>query len=178
MEKIGYDEIKNMKDITNKLLKRDVSESDKNKILNRYSLLNEQVSNSSDEVTNNSDLSRTYRISGGLISIHSSESKNLKLTGDDKTAFLETMDGFVEEVSDLVDFDVLNVYDSYVEWGGKIIDMDMTFYYTVGKDSAVYLNGDMIRVDDNFVEFIDKIKTNYDKFRAVWSGVLASRKKT
>jgi hypothetical protein len=36
----------------------------------------------------------------------------------------------------------------------------------------------MIKVDDEFVEFINKLKSYYLKFRTKWAKVIATRKKT
>ena len=63
-----------------------------------------------------------YRVSGGILVLHGSDKTDLELTTDEKIAFQETMDEFVSEVSDLVDFNRLNVYPRNVEWSGKIID--------------------------------------------------------
>jgi hypothetical protein len=88
------------------------------------------------------------------------------------------MDEFVEEVSDLADFDRLNVYKENVEWSGKIIDFDLQFYFTIGENNGVYLNGDMIKIDENLTELINKIQVYYEKFKSKWAKILASRKKT
>ena len=121
---------------------------------------------------------KKYRISGGILSIHGDNSTETALTTDDKIAFQETMDEFVNEVSDLVDFNKLNVYPNNVEWSGKIIDFDIEFFFSIGEDGGMYINGDMIKADENFVEMINKLKTYYDKFKSKWAKVLASRKKT
>ena len=119
-----------------------------------------------------------YRISGGILVLHGSEKTDLELTTDEKIAFQETMDEFVSEVSDLVDFNRLNVYPRNVEWSGKIIDFDIQFYYTIGEENGVYIEGDMIKTDDKFLEMVGKLKSYYEKFKSKWAKVLASRKKT
>jgi hypothetical protein len=68
------------------------------------------------------DKTQAYRVSGGILKMHGKDQKELELTTDEKVAFQETMDEFVSEVSDLVDFGPLNVYKNSVEWSGKIID--------------------------------------------------------
>ena len=88
------------------------------------------------------------------------------------------MDEFVEEVSDLVDFNELNVYPNNVEWSGKIIDYDLDFVFSIGESNGVYINADMVKVNDDFLDFINKLKQYYDKFKSKWAKVLASRKKT
>jgi hypothetical protein len=93
-------------------------------------------------------------------------------------AFQETMDEFVSEVSDLVDFNKLNVYSKNVEWSGKIIDFEIEFFYSIGEENGVYIQGDMIKTDEKFLDMVNKLKVYYDKFKSKWAKVLASRKKT
>lgn len=125
-----------------------------------------------------SDKSQAYRISGGIMVLHGKDEHDTDITTDDKIAFQETMDEFVEEVSDLVDFNELNVYPNNVEWSGKVIDYDLEFVFSIGETNGVYINGKMMKVSDDFLDFITKLKQYYDKFKSKWAKVLASRKKT
>ena len=131
-----------------------------------------------DETESKEDKKQGYRISGGILVLHGKEQTDLELTTDEKLAFQETMDEFVEEVSNLVDFNKLNVYQNNVEWSGKIIDFDVEFFFSIGEENGLYLNGEMIRIDDKFLELITKLKTFYDKFKNKWASIISSRKKT
>jgi hypothetical protein len=124
------------------------------------------------------DKSQKYRISGGILKLHGKDRSDLDVTTDEKIAFQETMDEFVEEVSDLVDFDTLNVYKNSVEWSGKLIDEDIEFIFTIGEDSGIYINGNMIKVDSEFLTMVNKLQQFYQKFKSKWGKVLANRKKT
>ena len=93
----------------------------------------------SGEKTSPKDKVQKYRISGGILALHGKDRSNLDITSDDKIAFQETMDEFVTEVSDLVDFNTLNVYQNNVEWSGKLIDEDIEFIFTIGEDSGIYI---------------------------------------
>jgi len=121
---------------------------------------------------------KTYRISGGLITIHSKDSKNLQLTTEDKKAFQESMDEFVSEVAELVDFNKLNLYENNAEWSGKINELDIDFFFSIAETDGVYINGTMIRLDSNFLEIVNKLQSYYEKFKTKWSKVIAVRKKT
>ena len=110
--------------------------------------------------------------------LHGKDRSDLDITTDEKVAFQETMDEFVEEVSDLVDFNTLNVYKNSVEWSGKLIDEDIDFIFTIGEDSGIYINGEMIKVDQEFLDLINKLQQFYQKFKSKWGKVLANRKKT
>ena len=131
-----------------------------------------------EEVSSVKDKTQKYRISGGILALHGKNKTNTDITTDDKLAFQETMDEFVEEVSDLVDFNTLNVYPNNVDWSGKIIDKDIDFTFTIGEISGTYINGDMLKVDEDFLELINKLQQYYQKFKSKWSRILASRKKT
>jgi hypothetical protein len=131
-----------------------------------------------DEQPTQEDKVQKYRISGGILALHGKDKSDLDITTDDKVAFQETMDEFVEEVSDLVDFNVLNVYPNNVEWSGKVIDEDLEFIFTIGEDSGIYINGQMVKVDQEFLDMINKLQQFYQKFKSKWGKVLASRKKT
>lgn len=124
------------------------------------------------------DKNKSYRVSGGVITLHGKDKTDLELSTDEKMSFQETMDDFVEEVSDLSDFGVLNLYPENVDWSGRIIDEDIEFYFSIGEKNGVYINGDMIQLDEELVELINKLTSFYDKFKSKWAKVLAQRKKT
>ena len=190
----SHDEIKNLLKASRKLLNNETINED---IRRQYGVLTEQgVDMTDDNVTkklnitqsvedkiednteSSKDKTQGYRISGGVLVLHGKTQTELELTTDEKNAFQETMDEFVTEVSDLVDFNKLNVFPNNVEWSGKIIDFDIEFFFTIGEENGVYINGQMIKVDDKFLDMVNKLKTFYEKFKSKWAKIMASRKKT
>jgi hypothetical protein len=143
-----------------------------------YETANTGIEDGDDIETSPRDKQQKYRISGGILALHGKDRNDLDITSDEKLAFQETMDEFVEEVSDLVDFNTLNVYPNNVEWSGKLIDEDIDFIFTIGEDSGVYINGQMIKMDEDFMTTINKLQQYYQKFKSKWGRVLANRKKT
>lgn len=131
-----------------------------------------------DEEESGDDKTQGYRISGGILVLHGKEQTNLELTTDEKITFQETMDDFINEVSDIVDFNRLNVYSNNVEWSGKLIEYDIEFFFSIGEENGVYINGEMLKTDGNFLELVNKLKTYYEKFKSKWAKILSSRKKT
>lgn len=120
-----------------------------------------------------------YKISGGIFVLHGDTRAEVdNITTDDKSSFQETMDEFVEEVSDLVDFDELHLYKNSVEWGGRLIDDNITFLYTIGENGGVYISADIVKIDEDFLNIITKLEQYYQKFKSKWSKMLAIRKKT
>jgi len=198
----SHDEIKKLLRASREMLSNSNVIDETNRIKNQYGILTEQGLNLvggenvtkkinvaksvEDDIENDEeekdpsakDKKQAYRISGGILVLHGKDSSDLELTTDEKIAFQETMDEFVTEVSDLVDFNKLNVYTNNVEWSGKIIDFDIEFFYSIGEENGIYLNGEMIKTDEKFLELITKLKTYYEKFKSKWAKILASRKKT
>jgi hypothetical protein len=179
-----YDQIKNLLD-KSRLLKEQVSIKRDNLGKSIQDKINQdvdseyEVADNGDEVEESpDDKVQKYRISGGIISLHGKDKSDVEITSEEKLAFQETMDEFVEEVSDLVDFNELNVYTNSVEWSGKIIDEDIDFILTIGEDSGIYMDGKSVKVDQDFLTMINKLQQFYEKFKSKWSKVLAMRKKT
>ena len=202
----SHDEIKRLLKASRTLLSNDKINEDYNGIRGKYNIINEQSNvtqrydvaksiedeivddeedeyetaetNDDEDEETSDDKKQGYRISGGILVLHGKEQTDLELTTDEKTAFQETMDEFVNEVSDLVDFNKLNVYQKNVEWSGKIIDYDIDFFFSIGEENGVYVNSEMVKVDAEFLEFLNKLQTYYEKFKSKWSKVLANRKRT
>ena len=196
-----HDDIKKLLRASRNMLSTPDTIKEENNIRSRYNLINEQgidltqpdiltkadpaksvedsIEDSQDEKEQSSkDKKQGYRISGGILVLHGKNQTELELTTDEKIAFQETMDEFVSEVSDLTEFNKLNIYPNNVEWSGKIIDFDIEFFISIGEENGIYLNGDMMKVDDKFVELLNKLKTYYEKFKSKWAMILSSRKKT
>lgn len=196
----SHDEIKNLLKASRTMLSNSETLKESISIKKQYGILTEQdvnmtsgditkkmnigdeietaINYDNDEKTPEKDKSQGYRISGGILVLHGKTQTELELTTDEKIAFQETMDEFVTEVSDLVDFNKLNVYPNNIEWSGKIIDFDVEFTYSIGEENGIYIDGEMMKMDDKFIEFVTKLKSYYEKFKSKWAIILASRKKT
>jgi hypothetical protein len=191
-----YDEMKSLLSASKRMLgKENLKES--RETLRRMGLLNEQeekvVTDLTDEhinigayiedeidieTTPKADKSESYRVSGGIVTLHGKDKQELELSTEEKSSFQETMDDFVEQVSDLSDFGTLHIYPNNVEWSGKVIDFDLEFFYSIGENNGVYVNGDMIKLDDSLIELINKLTSYYEQFKSKWAKVLSQRKKT
>tara|TARA_R110001599_G_scaffold269377_1_gene470190 strand:+ start:897 stop:1433 length:537 start_codon:yes stop_codon:yes gene_type:complete len=121
---------------------------------------------------------KVYNVSSGKIITHGETEMELGLTDDEKTTYQSTMDDFVEQVSELVDYQPINLYQNNVEWGGKLIKEDMDFFFSIGESNGVFISGDMMRLDSEFMETIEKLKIFYKLFSSKWSKFLANRKST
>jgi hypothetical protein len=190
----NYEEIKNLLKASKNLLGGVKLVNEEHRIKSQYGIITEEDTQinpmkdiekkiqsdigNNNEQNNKDEKKRAYRISGGILVIHGRDEDKLQLTTDDKTAFQETMDEFLTDVAKITDFNKLNVYENNVEWSGKITEMDIEFYMSIGENNGVYINGDMIKLDEEFTNMVTALKTYYEKFKSKWSKVITDRKKT
>lgn len=196
-----HDEIKQLLKATKNMFSNDGSINESIEIKKQYGIISEQgviptsgnvtkkidvgvaiedeIENDEEEYKKTSrDKQQGYRISGGILVLHGKKQSDLELTTDEKVAFQETMNEFITEVSDLVEFNRMNVYTNTVEWSGKLLEFNIEFIYIIGEENGIYIKGDMINADDDFLDFIQKLKTYYEKFKSKWAKVLGNRKLT
>jgi len=124
------------------------------------------------------EVTKDYNVSSGLITVHAYDRSDLELTDEEQTNYQETMDDFIEQVSDLADFNALNMYENNVEWSGRLVKFDIEYYYSVGEKNGVYISGNMVQVDEDFSEMMETLKSYYNTFSSKWAKVLADRKST
>lgn len=160
-----YDEIKNLLSRARKLTEQ---------IDTRQSIDDD----SSEGETKPEERREEFTVSGGKIIVHGYTDEDMKLTDEEKQNFQETMDEFVEQVSDLVDYNALHLYPNNIEWSGKLINFDLEFFYTLGENSGVYLNGQMMKVDDEFIQMVQSLRSYYKIFSSKWAKLVGARKKT
>jgi hypothetical protein len=121
---------------------------------------------------------RSFKIQGSIISIHGDRKSELQLTLDEKVAFKESIEEFRNEISEIVDFQPLNVYQNNVEWSGKIPDKKINFHFSTEETNGVYMDAEMLKLDNDIVELIEKLQKYFEKFKVKWNKILGSRKET
>ena len=117
-----------------------------------------------------------YEVSSGKIIVHGYTTNDVTLTDEEKNTYQETMDDFVEQVSDLVDYNSLNIYENNVEWSGVLVKFDTEFFYSVGERNGVYLSGSMIKIDDESLEMLTSLKDYYQVFSVKWGKSIGGQK--
>lgn len=169
-----YDEIKKLLKLSKGMLIEQVEDER----INTAKDIEDRIEDDQVEPEKSMNFEQDYRVSGGLIRMYGDTKQQTEITTLEKETFQETMEEFVAEVTELVDFDTLIVYPNTVTWSGKIIESNIEFNFTIGEENGVYINGDMMKLDDELLDLIQKLKQFYVKFKTKWGKVLGSRKKT
>jgi len=189
-----YEEIKSLLEASRSALKKNMNESQNREILKKYQILNEreieidtiekfkdnqEVSNKkdSDEIGKKAEKQKGYKIQGNILILHGKDESELELTTDEKNAFVESVDEFRNEVAELVEFGKMNVYPDNVEWSGKIMELNLEFFYNVNETNGIFINGNMMKLNQEYLDMVGKLQKNYEKFKNKWSKILATRQK-
>lgn len=189
----NYDEIKMLVEASRRALAGNMNESNTTDIRKQYGLLTEQdvvdtkeidiegvktteePEKDTNGIVNKEDKQKAYRIINNIIILHGKTKADLQLTTDEKNALTSSVDEFRNEVAELTDFGDLNVYPENVEWSGKILELDLEFFFSINEPNGLYVKGDMVKVDQDYMGMIGKLRSYYEKFKTKWSKVVASR---
>lgn len=189
----NYDEIKMLVEASRRALSGKLNENYSTDIRKQYGLIIEQIEDGieeveiddinidekpkkdSDEIGVKKDKQKAYRVLNNVIILHGKTKSDLQLTTDEKNALTSSVDEFRTDVAELVDFGDLNVYHDNVEWKGKILENDLEFFFSINEPNGLYIKGDMIKVDQDYMETITKLQSYYEKFKTKWSKIVASR---
>jgi hypothetical protein len=68
-----------------------------------------------------------------------------------------------------------NVYANSVRLDGKIFD-DMSFVYIAGEDNGLYVNCNMLKIDDENTRVIEKLNKFEHTFQDVANNLIINRK--
>jgi hypothetical protein len=190
-----YDEIQSLLNASRRVLGGNLQESQNRDILKKYALLTEQPvekelnqefeeekkdeteKKDSEDIGKPKDKQKMFKIQGNVLVLHGNDKSDIQLTTDEKNAFIESVDEFRTNVAELVEFDKMNVFPENVEWKGKILELNLNFFYTINEPHGIYLNGDMVKIDEEYLEMVGKLQSNYEKFKTKWGKIVSSRQK-
>lgn len=143
----------------------------------------QDITDKIEDDTSKQERKKRYRISGNILVLNGDSNRDVNITDLEKNAFVETIKEFQDEVSEMANFNELNVYVNNVEWSGTITEYNINFVYTIGESFGVYVftsnsenNLNLFKLDDDSMKFLDSLKRYYTKFKSKWADVLASRK--
>lgn len=152
---IGYDETKKM---LNKL--RQLSESIKSN-----GILKEQDSFNNEPTQDNVD-----NINDVDVKLISSDKSDMNLTDEQKNNISGLIDSFREQVSQIANLEPgLTINMNQIRLDGTISDIDLSFVLISGEDSGLFINADMLKIEDEVVSMIDKLS----KFQLVFEDTMA-----
>jgi len=110
--------------------------------------------------------------------IHSEDPEDLDLNDEEKGKISQLIDDFRVEVVETVEFDKLHVYETSAKLDGKIGEVGLAFTLSTGDDTGLYINGQMLKIDENSLNVIRKLGQYHLKFSSTINDLLVTRKTT
>lgn len=154
---------KNSYDETKKLLKTIRNFSFNNK----SSVLKEQI-----EQQDNNNLN----INGVDVKILFDDSSDKELSNEQKENISRLIDSFKAQVTQLVRFEPgITINNSQVRLDGLLTEYNLKFTFISGEESGVYINGEMIQIEKEIIDLINKLYNYNILFKETFDNILNFR---
>lgn len=110
------------------------------------------------------------------IKVHSTDEADLEISDQEKASLNQLIENFRTQVSELAQFEEgFNVYADSVRLDGSIGD-DFGFVFIAGNDRGLYLNADMLKMDDETSLVIEKLNKFQHTYEDVANEMISTRK--
>lgn len=163
----SYDQTKSMLN----MMRKKINESKQNSL----NFLNEQEN----DQYNNQDIKDDIHVINDVdIKLISGDGVDLKLMDDQKAEISTVVDGFKNDVSMNVDFEPgFSLTPNQIRLDGKLLDNDLTFVLISGNEAGVYINAEMLKLDVNSANTLEKLAKFYENsFKNPMNSLLDQRR--
>ena len=110
------------------------------------------------------------------VKLLSSDQNDLKLTDQQKTAISELIDGFKQQVSQIVEFEPgMTLTQEQIRLDGYLHDEDINFVFISGKESGVYINADMLKLEQDVATSLEKLAKFEITFKSAMDPIIQER---
>lgn len=163
----GYDDTKKMLNTLRKL----------NESRTSHNTLREQSEMNQPEVETQQDNDEVSVINDVDVKIVSTDNMDLKIMDDEKSAISSIIDSFRNEVSQIADLKPgITITESQIRLDGNLTDEDLSFVFIVGDEPGLYLNADMLKIEDETVTSISRLVKFEDTFKTTMEPMLRQRR--
>lgn len=163
----GYDDTKKMLNTLRKL----------NESRTSHNTLREQSEMNQPEVETQQDNDEVSVINDVDVKIVSTDNMDLKIMDDEKSAISSIIDSFRNEVSQIADLKPgITITESQIRLDGNLTDEDLSFVFIVGDEPGLYLNADMLKIEDETVVSISKLVKFENTFKITMEPMLRQRR--
>jgi hypothetical protein len=146
------------------------------RMLNTMRTLNENTASKAtlkeeEEKVNNLVLNNNVEIK-----VHSSDQEDLNISDEEKNALNQLIENFKTQVSEIATFEEgFNIYTNSIRLDGSISE-DLGFVFIAGEDRGIYINSDMLMLNDETTVIIEKLNKFQHTFEDVVNEMMNTRK--
>lgn len=106
----------------------------------------------------------------------STDRADMQIKDDQKNAISQLIDNFRQQVSQIVDFDPgMTINENQIRLDGVLTNEDINFVLIAGEENGIYINSDMLKIDDEVMVALDKLKKFEDTFKTSMEPLITQR---
>ena len=110
------------------------------------------------------------------INMLSSDKDDMGLEDDQKQKISQLIDGFRQQVSQIVEFEPgMTIAENQIRLDGSLTDLDINFVFIAGTERGLYINSDMLKLDDDVMEALQKLSKFEDTFKTTVEPLITQR---
>lgn len=118
----------------------------------------------------------TFIVNDVEVKINTSDDSRLELNEEDKKTISQIIDNFKTQVSMVSEFDPgFTIEDNQIRLDGKFIDEDINFVLIAGYEDGLYINSEMLKINDDVVSAIEKLKNFEEEYKTTMEALLSKR---
>jgi hypothetical protein len=112
------------------------------------------------------------------VNINSSDGNDLVLNDNEKTAISQVVDNFMSQVSQIVEFEPgVTINEKQIRLDGKLTDDDIDFVIIAGDGRGLYINADMLKLEEETIEILDKLIKFEEVFKTAMETLINQRQR-
>jgi predicted Holliday junction resolvase-like endonuclease len=110
------------------------------------------------------------------VKLNSSDQIDLTLEDSQKEAISQLIDNFKQQISQIADFHPgFTVNPNQIRFDGTLTDQDISFVFIAGKDSGVYINADMLKLEQEIANELEKLAKFQESFETAMEPLIQER---
>jgi hypothetical protein len=110
------------------------------------------------------------------VKLLSSDSEDMEIKDEQKNAISELVDNFRQQVSQIVDLDPgFTVAENQIRLDGTLTNEDINFVMIAGEEDGLYLNSDMLKIEEDTVLSIQKLVKFQETFKTTMEPLITQR---
>ena len=162
-------------DVTKNMLKtiRTITESKTSK-----KSINEQIEGATpSEQTSSEEAKNNITVINNVdVKLNSTDKEDLKISDTDKNAISQLIDGFSQQVSQIAEFNPgMTINQNQIRLDGYLPDEDIHFVFIAGKEAGVYINAEMLKLEQNIANILEKLAKFNETFKTSMEPLLKER---
>ena len=110
------------------------------------------------------------------VKLLSTDERDMELKEDQKEIISKLIDSFRQQISQIVDFEPgFTINQNQIRLDGKLTDEGVNFVFIAGEDAGVYINADMLKLEQNIANTLTKLAKFEETYKTELESLITQR---